>query len=75
MELPDRLLKEVYVILLQSALFYGEGISMAGLMKETGRNRGTIQKRLDMIPENQMIVSKMGKTRYYKLNLMMFKDI
>lgn len=75
LELPDRLLKEVYVILLQSALFYGEGISMAGLMKETGRNRGTIQKRLDMIPENQMIVSKMGKTRYYKLNLMMFKDI
>lgn len=72
--LADKLLKEVYILLLQAALFYGEGISMADLMKETDKNRATIQKRLDMIPQARLIVSKLGKTKYYRLNLMIFKD-
>ena len=73
-QLQDKLLKEIYITLLQAALFYGEGISMADLMKVTGKNRGTIQKRIDEIPENHLIVTKAGKTNYYKLNLMLFKD-
>ena len=73
-QLQDKLLKEIYITLLQAALFYGEGISMADLMKVTGKNRGTIQKRIDEIPGNHLIVTKAGKTNYYKLNLMLFKD-
>lgn len=73
-QLQDKLLKEIYITLLQAALFYGEGISMADLMKVTGKNRGTIQKRIDEIPENHLIVTKAGKTNYYKLNLMLFKE-
>lgn len=73
-QLKDKLLKEIYITLLQAALFYGEGISMADLMKVTGKNRGTIQKRIDEIPGNHLIVTKAGKTNYYKLNLMLFKD-
>ncbi len=73
-QLKDKLLKEIYITLLQAALFYGEGISMADLMKVTGKNRGTIQKRIDEIPRNHLIVTKAGKTNYYKLNLMLFKE-
>lgn len=73
-QLQDKLLKEIYITLLQAALFYGEGISMADLMKVTGKNRGTIQKRIDEIPRNHLIVTKAGKTNYYKLNLMLFKE-
>lgn len=72
--LKDKLLKEIYITLLQAALFFGEGISMADLMKVTGKNRGTIQKRIDEIPGNHLIVTKAGKTNYYKLNLMLFKE-
>lgn len=73
-QLKDKLLKEIYITLLQAALFFGEGISMADLMKVTGKNRGTIQKRIDEIPGNHLIVTKAGKTNYYKLNLMLFKE-
>lgn len=73
-QLQDKLLKEIYITLLQAALFYGEGISMADLMKVTGKNRGTVQKRIDEIPGNHLIVTKAGKTNYYKLNLMLFKE-
>lgn len=73
-QLKDKQLKEIYITLLQAALFYGEGISMADLMKVTGKNRGTIQKRIDEIPGNHLIVTKAGKTNYYKLNLMLFKE-
>lgn len=73
-QLKDKLLKGIYITLLQAALFYGEGISMADLMKVTGKNRGTIQKRIDEIPGNHLIVTKAGKTNYYKLNLMLFKE-
>lgn len=73
-QLKDKLLKEIYITLLQAALFYGEGISMADLMKVTGKNRGTIQKRINEIPGNHLIVTKAGKTNYYKLNLMLFKE-
>lgn len=73
-QLQDKLLKEIYITLLQAALFYGEGISMADLMKVTRKNRGTIQKRIDEIPGNHLIVTKAGKTNYYKLNLMLFKE-
>lgn len=73
-QLQDKLLKEIYITLLQAALFYGEGISMADLMKVTGKNRGTIHKRIDEIPGNHLIVTKIGKTNYYKLNLMLFKE-
>lgn len=73
-QLKDKLLKEIYITLLQAALFFGEGISMADFMKVTGKNRGTIQKRIDEIPGNHLIVTKAGKTNYYKLNLMLFKE-
>ena len=56
--------------------WYGFGadgkLIMTGFV--TGKNRGTIQKRIDEIPGNHLIVTKAGKTNYYKLNLMLFKE-
>lgn len=71
--LEDGLLQELYYILLQAALFYGQGASMAQLMKATSKSRGSIQKRLAAIPAERLLVTKAHKTKYYKLNMRMFK--
>ncbi len=68
----DALLKSIYFILLQAALFYGRGISIAKLMELTKKNRATIKKRLDGIPQESLVIVKLGKTSYYKLNLLVF---
>lgn len=39
-----------------------------------GKARNTIQKRLDSMPVNHLIVEKKGKTNFYKLDLLMFKE-
>lgn len=68
----DELTKDIYYILLQAALFYGQGISISDLMSITEKSRGTIQNRIDNIPSDHLIKTKNHKTIYYKLNLMIF---
>lgn len=68
----DKLLKSLYYILLQAAMFYGQGINMNELMHVTGKSRVTIQKRINEMPQDRLVITKSGKTMYYKLNLKIF---
>ena len=73
MALGDDFSFEIYYILLQAALFYGQGVTIKQLMEITGKSRGTIQKRLDDMPKEHLI--KIRKNSYYfKLNLLMLKS-
>lgn len=69
LDLSDPLLNDMYFILLQASLFYGNGITLPQLVKMTGRARNTIQKRLNSIPADELIIERKNKTLYYKLNL------
>ena len=69
----DSLLQNIYYLLLQASLFYGQGITMQELIKLTKKSRATIQKRLDTIPQEHIII-RGKKTHYYKLNMLIFKD-
>lgn len=71
----DETMQNLYYILLQAALFYGQGISISKLMEITGKSRPTIQKRLSMIPPEHLIVTKSRKIIFYKLNLMVYKNV
>lgn len=65
---------QLYCLLLQASLFYGEGIPIAELAQALGKSRGTVQKRLNEIPESFLIVSRIRKKLYYKLNLARLND-
>lgn len=54
--------------------FYGRGVTITKLADMVGKARNTIQKRLDSMPVNHLIVEKKGKTNFYKLDLLMFKE-
>lgn len=69
----DTLLVNIYYVLLQAALFYGQGISMTELVKLSEKSKGTIKNRLDSLPKEHIIVSTNNRVKYYKLNLLMFK--
>lgn len=69
----DPLLSNIYYVLLQAALFYGQGISMAELVKVIEKSKGTIKNRLDTLPKEHLIVSTNNRIKYYKLNLLIFK--
>lgn len=69
----DTLLANIYYVLLQAALFYGQGISMAELVKIIEKSKGTIKSRLDSLPKEHLIVSTNNRIKYYKLNLLIFK--
>lgn len=73
LNLNDKLLSNIYYILLHAALFYGQGISITELANITNKARGTIQTRLDAIPPEHLTITKNSKTKYYKLNSMLFK--
>lgn len=69
----DTLLANIYYILLQAALFYGQGISMAELINITNKSQKTIKSRIDALPKEHIIVTTNNRIKYYKLNLLMFK--
>lgn len=67
----DKLTLQIYEILLQSTLFFGQGIAMEELMKVTGKSRNTIKSRLENI--NSAHIVTIGKKKYfYKLNMKFF---
>ena len=72
MNLEDELMKKLYYILLQAALFYGQGITIQEIKKLVRRSRATIQKRLDKIPEKDL-VKKKKRAIYYKINMLLFR--
>lgn len=69
----DELVENIYYILLQAALFYGQGVNMQDLMSITKKSRATIQKRLDSIPDAHLIKARIKNVYYYKLNLLILK--
>lgn len=69
----DELFHNIYYILLQAALFYGQGVSMAELMKLTNKAQKTIKARLDAMPQEHLIITTGNRVKYYKLNLLIFK--
>lgn len=69
----DEFLEQLYYILLQAALFYGQGISMEKLVELLKKSKGTIKNRLDNLPEGHLIVTTKRRVKYYKLNLLMLK--
>ncbi|MBO6304268.1 MAG: hypothetical protein J6M62_04185 [Selenomonadaceae bacterium] len=68
----DELNQNLYFILLQASLFYGQGVSMQDLMEITGKSRNTIKSRLLAMPKEHIVIRK-TKTHYYKLNMFLFK--
>ena len=68
----DKLLQELYEVLLQSALFFPYGVSMEDLMRWTGKSRNTIKSRLKTSPKDEILTLKSGKKNFYKLNIMIF---
>ena len=72
MNLEDALTKDLYYILLQAALFYGQGITIQELEKVLERSRATIQKRLDKIPQKDLVKTR-KRAIYYKINMLLFK--
>lgn len=69
----DELTKKLYDVLLQVSLFYGQGITITELIEKLNKARATIQKRLDNMPGNHLVISKINKKNYYKLNLFILK--
>lgn len=73
-QIDSKLTKELYFILLQASLFYGEGITINELMAITKKSRGTIQQRLNNMSKNYIIIDKKTKPFKYKLNMLIFRD-
>ena len=69
----DDFLEKLYYILLQAALFYGQGISMEKLVEILKKSKGTIKNRLDNLPEGYLLVTTNRRVKYYKLNLLILK--
>lgn len=69
----DELTENIYYILLQAALFYGQGVTIQNLMSITKRSRATVQKRIDAIPGFHIVKGRLKNTYYYKLNLLVLK--
>lgn len=69
----DELLQNIYYILLQATLFYGQGVPMAQLVELTKKSQKTIKARLEAMPKEHLLITTVNRTKYYRLNLLMFK--
>lgn len=72
--MSDNITKNIYFILLQASLFFGEGATISEIMKTTKKSRGTIQHRLDNIPKSHLFINKNIKPYRYKLNMLLLKN-
>ena len=75
LQIDDEVTREIYFILFQSALFYGEGVNITQLMNLTEKSRATIQQRLNKMPKNHLLITKQGKQYRYKLDMKIFKTL
>lgn len=60
----DKLLNDIYYILLQASLFSGDGATVEQIMDATKKSRNTIETRLAQMPKEHFI--KITATRPYK---------
>ena len=68
----DEIIQKIYFILLQSATFFGRGISVEELAELTHKSKNTIRTRLKFIPQEHIII-RSNKKYFYKLNMAIFK--
>lgn len=67
--ITDELTRKIYFILLQESLFsVTSGVVKNGLVLATKKTRKTIDQRFKSIPENHLVVKKVGRFLHYKLN-------
>ena len=73
MKIGDSKTQNICRHLLDAALFFGQGITIQQIMEYTELSRVTVQKRLDELPKEYLIISKVAKPYRYKLNMLLFK--
>ncbi len=66
--LKDKLLEELYVTLLQAALFSGVGLSMDELGSLLKKSRNTLVSRIEKIPAEHLLVDKESRQHRFSLN-------
>lgn len=64
----------IYNYLLEATLFYGMGLTMKQLQSITKWSRVTVQKLLDNIPVERILIDKKVKPFRYKLNLLFLRE-
>ena len=68
----DALTFRLYEILLESSVFFAQGVCMDELIGLTRKSRNTIKMRLDSMPKEHLLKGG-GKKIFYKLNMGMFR--
>lgn len=71
----DKLMRDMYRILLESGMMYGQGVTIMKLSELLGKSRNTIQSRLNDINSTHILVYTSQKKKYYKLNMKVFRII
>ena len=69
----DRIMQDLYNILLQASLFAGHGITIKEIINITGKSRNTIYKKIKLIPPEHIIIRK-NKQFIYRLNMIILKN-
>lgn len=70
----DDLRERIYFILLQGSIFSSSGPSIDELASTLDKSRKTIQKRINEIPSDNLIINKNDRPYRYKLNLKILED-
>ena len=68
-------LRKLYYILIQSALFSENGISVKGLSAVMEISEATVRRHVEKLPQDWIVQSNKGKTRYYNANLRALDDL
>ena len=65
----DKHMGNIYFYLVQASLFSENGISKETLMKEDNISRGSLDNCFHKIPDNILVIKRVGKTKFYSLDL------
>ena len=69
----DALSQDIYKLLFQASLLYGQGITMQELSKLLDKSTNTIKSRLQAMPNEHIIIIQRNRKKFYKLNLLLLK--
>ena len=69
----DTLSQDIYKLLFQASLLYGQGITMQELSNILGKSVNTIKSRLQTMPQEHIITISINRKKFYKLNLSLLK--
>ena len=70
----DKTSFEIYAVLLQASLLYGQGITPEDIAKIIEKSKNTVLNRLrDVIPKEHLYVNTIKRKNYYKLNLLILR--